>query len=63
MMEEGRPCVDQAQQLHAVEKAVANARREFVQGRIEHCLGDGLGTGGMTAKAALSEFKQLAKYL
>ena len=57
MFEEGRPCVDLAQQLHAVESAVANAKRELIQDHIEHCLGE------MPAKAALSEFKQLAKYL
>jgi DNA-binding FrmR family transcriptional regulator len=63
MLEEGRPCVDLAQQLHAVESAIANAKRELVQDHIEHCLGDGVDTGGMTAKAVLSEFRQLARYL
>jgi len=63
MIEEGRPCVDLAQQLHAVESAVANAKRELIQDHIEHCLDDSVGGGRMTAKAALSEFKQLAKYL
>jgi DNA-binding FrmR family transcriptional regulator len=63
MIGEGRPCVDLAQQLHAVESAVANAKRELIQDHIEHCLGDGLGKGGITSKAALTEFKQLAKYL
>jgi uncharacterized protein len=63
MIEEGRPCVDLAQQLHAVESAVANAKRELIQDHIEHCLDEGIGGGRMTAKAALSEFKQLAKYL
>ena len=61
MIEEGRPCGDQAQQLHAVESAIANAKCELVQDHIEHCLG--AGTGGMTAKDALSEFRQLARYL
>ena len=63
MIEEGRPCVDLAQQLHAVEGALANAKRELIQDHIEHCLDEGIGSGAMTAKAALSEFKQLAKYL
>ena len=43
MIEEGRACVDLAQQLHAVESAVANAKRELIQDHIEHCLGDGVG--------------------
>jgi len=63
MIQEGRPCVDLAQQLHAVESAVANAKRELIQDHIEHCLDDGIGGEGMTAKAALNKFKQLAKYL
>lgn len=63
MIEAGRPCLDLAQQLHAVEGAVANAKRELIQDHIEHCLEEGVGEGRMTPKAALSEFKQLAKYL
>jgi len=58
MIEQGRPCVDLAQQLHAVESAVTNAKRELIHDHIEHCLeGDG---GG---KSDLREIKQLAKYL
>ena len=63
MIEEGRPCVDLAQQLHAVESAISNAKRELVQDHMEHCLGDGVETGSLTTKAALAEFKALAKYL
>jgi DNA-binding FrmR family transcriptional regulator len=29
MIEKGRPCVDLAQQLHAVESAISNAKREL----------------------------------
>jgi DNA-binding FrmR family transcriptional regulator len=63
MIEDGRPCSDLAQQLHAVEAAIANAKRELIHDHIEHCLGDGVGEGAITAKSALAEFKQLAKYL
>jgi len=55
MIEAGRPCVDLAQQLHAVEAAVTNAKRELIHDHIEHCL-----TGG---GHDLDELKQLAKYL
>ena len=58
MIEEGRPCVDLAQQLHAVEAAVTSAKRELIHDHIEHCL-----EGGETAKADLKEIKQLARYL
>ena len=59
MFEEGRPCVDLAQQLHAVESAVSNAKRELIHDHIEHCL-DG---PDADTKTAVRELKQLAKYL
>jgi DNA-binding FrmR family transcriptional regulator len=59
MFEEARPCVDLAQQLHAVESAVSNAKRELIHDHIEHCLD---GPDGDT-KIAMRELKQLAKYL
>jgi DNA-binding FrmR family transcriptional regulator len=62
MIEEGRPGVDLAQQLHAVESAVGAAKRELVQDHMEHCLGEGVLAEG-DVKSALSEFKALAKYL
>jgi DNA-binding FrmR family transcriptional regulator len=63
MIEEGRPCVDLAQQLHAVESAISNAKRELVQDHMEHCLGDGIEAGTVNTKTALNEFRALAKYL
>jgi len=63
MIEAGRPCADLAQQLHAVESAITNAKRELIQDHIEHCLDEGMETGSKTAKAAMTEFKMLAKYL
>jgi uncharacterized protein len=59
MFEDGRPCLDLAQQLHAVENAVMNAKRELIHDHLEHCLED---TDSKT-KTALHELKQLAKYL
>ena len=58
MFEEGRPCLDLAQQLHAVENAVANAKRELIHDHIEHCLEGGDAGAG----PALKELKQLTKY-
>ena len=59
MFEEGRPCVDLAQQLHAVENAVANAKRELIHDHIEHCLDASEDEGA----SPLEELKQLTKYL
>jgi DNA-binding FrmR family transcriptional regulator len=59
MIAKQRPCLDLAQQLHAVENAVANAKRELIHDHIEHCLDD----RAMNPKAALKELKALTKYL
>jgi DNA-binding FrmR family transcriptional regulator len=60
MVEDGKPCLDVAQQLHAVEAAVSKAKTEFIHDHIEHCL-DGAEMSG--ARSDLAELKQLAKYL
>jgi len=38
MIETGRPCTEIAQQLHAVERAVINAKRVLIHDHIDHCL-------------------------
>lgn len=58
MFAEGRSCLDLAQQMHAIEHAVSNAKRELIHDHIEHCLGE-----DTDPKAALREFKALSKYL
>lgn len=63
MMEAGKPCVDLAQQLHAVENAVANAKRELIHDHIDHCLDHAVRDGAKASRAALAEFKTLSKYL
>ena len=63
MIEAGKPCLDLAQQLHAVENAIANAKRELIHDHIDDCL-DGAVKGEVkSARATLAEFKALAKYL
>ncbi len=39
MIEEGRPCLDIAQQLQAVESAVRNAKQALIHDHVDHCLG------------------------
>ncbi len=58
MIEEAKPCGALAQQLHAVEAAIAKAKKELIHDHIEHCLDD-----KRDSKAGLRELKQLAKYL
>lgn len=56
MIEEGRPCLDLATQLHAVERAVAEAKRALIHDHIDHCVT----TGG---RDDLAEVKALTKLL
>ena len=63
MVEAGRPCVELAQQLHAIESAVANAKRELIHDHIDHCLNESVATSGKAARTALTELKALSKYL
>ena len=63
MMEEGRACVDIAQQLHAVEKAVCQAKRVLVQDHIDHCLEHMVEALASGERASLEDFKNITKYL
>lgn len=63
MIEQGRACADIAQQLHAVEKAVCQAKRTLIQDHIDHCLEHSLAAARKGKKGSLEEFKQITKYL
>ncbi|NMG77068.1 metal-sensing transcriptional repressor [Aromatoleum diolicum] len=62
MLETERPCIDIAQQLQAVESAVASAKKTLVQDHIDHCLEHAIAEG-RGAGDAIRELKQLTKYL
>lgn len=61
MIEAGRPCLELAQQLRAVERGVAEAKRVLIGTHIDHCLDRAVGEG--KAEAALAEVRELVKYL
>lgn len=63
MFGEGRPCVDLAQQLHAVEKAIGEAKRQLIHDHVDHCLDVAANGNGRHARAAVSEFKAISRYL
>lgn len=63
MIESGRNCLDLAQQLHAIEKAIGNAKKTLIHDHIDHCLDLQAGASGQSAKSAIREFKELSKYL
>ena len=63
MIEEKRACVELAQQLHAVEAAIGNAKRELIHDHIEHCLDDSHTQSAAEMRAQMKELKSLSKYL
>ncbi|TIM22182.1 MAG: metal-sensing transcriptional repressor [Mesorhizobium sp.] len=63
MIEAGRPCLDIAQQLHAVEKAIAQAKKTLIQDHLNHCLEDVVGPLAREQRRSIDEFKDITKYL
>lgn len=57
MIEQGKPCLEIAQQLQAVEKAVANAKRALIHDHMDHCLDED------NSPADRDELKAIARYL
>ena len=62
MIEKGRECVELAQQLHAVEKAISNAKKTLIHDHIDHCLEDSV-ADDKAARQSIVEFKEITKYL
>ena len=63
MLEDGRGCLDIAQQLQAVESAVSNAKKALVHDHIDHCLESAVREGSQSADDTIREFKSITKYL
>ena len=63
MIEGGRPCLDLAQQLHAVEKAIGQAKKTLIQDHLDHCLDDVVGSVPRERRRSIEAFKEIAKYL
>ena len=63
MFEAGRPCMELSQQLHAVEKAVANAKKELIKDLISHCMEETSEVLPREFKSMIKEFREVTKYL
>ncbi len=61
MIQSGRDCVDLAQQLAAVEKAVGAAKRTLVQSHLDHCLDEAVEQG--RGAEALEEARRISRFL
>lgn len=63
MLVAGRPCLEVAQQLQAVEKAVQQAKKALVQDHLDHCLEHLVGPLAGEQQSAMEEFKEITRYL
>ena len=57
MIEDGKPCLQIAQQMQAVEKAITNAKRALIHDHMDQCL------DAEDPAADLSELRMIARYL
>lgn len=62
MIEDERPCLEVAQQMHAVENAISKAKKTLIHDHLDHCLEHALEDKKSSAKA-VKEFKEITKYL
>ncbi|WP_439586024.1 metal-sensing transcriptional repressor [Hydrogenophaga sp.] len=63
MVVQGRECLDIAQQLQAVEKAIQQAKKALIQDHIDHCLEDLVGPAVKGHRHSLDEFREISRYL
>jgi DNA-binding FrmR family transcriptional regulator len=63
MLEDDRECLEVAQQLLAVEKAITNAKKTLVHDHIDLCLEQATKKGARSAGETVREFKEITKYL
>lgn len=63
MIEAGEPCLRVAQQLQAVESAVANAKTTLIHDHLDNCLDAVVGPLDRKRRRELDDIKAIAKYL
>ena len=63
MIEAQRSCIDIAQQLHAVERAVGNAKKLVIHDHLDQCLDEVANAGAAARRDSIAEFKDITKYL
>jgi len=63
MLDQGRECMDIAQQLQAVEKAIGNAKKELIKEHLHHCLEQTSEALPREVRNLIKEFQGVTKYL
>jgi DNA-binding FrmR family transcriptional regulator len=56
-------CMELSQQLHAVEKALGNAKKELIKDHIHHCMEETSEALPREVKEFIKEFQEVTKYL
>lgn len=63
MIEQGRDCLDIAQQMQAVVKALEGAKTVLIHDHIEHCLEAAMGPTTREQRSTIEQFKKITRYL
>jgi DNA-binding FrmR family transcriptional regulator len=63
MIEGGRDCVEIAQQLHAVVRAIEGAKSVLIHDHVEHCLEAAIGPTTRGQRASIEAFREITRYL
>jgi len=63
MIKAGRPCIDIAQQLQAVEKAIAQAKKTLIHDHLDHCVAAAVGPVPREQQRSIDDLREIAKYL
>jgi len=63
MLRASGPCPELAQQLHAVENAVGNAKKELSRKHIHHCMQETSVAMPREVRESIKEFQGVTKYL
>ena len=63
LLAKGTPCLELAQQLQAVEKAIGSAKKALIHDHIDHCLRESGSGKTRPGRKLIEEFRDVAKYL
>ena len=57
MLQNGSSCMEIAQQVHAVEKAIGNAKKELVKDHLHHCMEETTAALPLEVRNLIKEFR------
>ena len=63
MIEKERACIDIAQQLYAVERAISAAKKLVIHDHLDYCLEAVAESSPAAIRSSIAEFKDITKYL